>query len=167
MFETCLKIRGLGVDTSGTLDALSGVLCAASKGKGTAQCPRPEEAAGDGHESETPSKDTAAKTVKGGEGPVDNRQEDKANSSGAEQTDADPPTSKAAAADGKAKEEEEEPFTGTSPSSPALWSLEFAYSELESVLDSLETAVSGLTFLVGTAVTEDDVETEEEASTLW
>lgn len=127
-FETCLKIRGLGVDTAGTLDALCSVLSAASGSVGGGT---PRERAVEVTQVEKDAPDTSEAVA------ISNR---------------------------LAEAVEQSLSTAASSAPPALWSLEFAYSELERVLEALETAVSGLIFVVGATA---DVEAQPESSALW
>lgn len=165
-FETCLKIRGLGVDTSGTLAALSNVLCAASGcAGGEAQSEDSEQKAEDVGVSSNESSGAVVPL----DGPVE---------AGDETAEGDGTGTSAAAtpADARGDVDRSGPQTGgenagdqaastdASSSPPALWSLEFAYSGLERVLEALETAVSGLIFVVGEAARKG---ARPEASALW
>ncbi|CAM9500353.1 unnamed protein product [Ectocarpus fasciculatus] len=165
-FETCLKIRGLGVDTSGTLAALSNVLCAASGcAGGAAQSEDSAQKAEDGGVSSNESSGVVVPL----DGPVE---------AGDETAEGDGTGTSAAAtpADARGDVDRSGPQTGgenagdqaastdASSSPPALWSLEFAYSGLERVLEALETAVSGLIFVVGEAARKG---ARPEASALW
>ncbi|CBJ30526.1 Serine/threonine-protein kinase SRPK1, putative [Ectocarpus siliculosus] len=165
-FETCLKIRGLGVDTSGTLAALSNVLCAASGcAGGAAQSEGSDTKTGDGGVS---SNEPSGAVVLP-DGPVE---------AGDETAEGDGTGTSPAAAPGDARRDvdrsgpqtggenavDEAASTDASSSPPALWSLEFAYSELERVLEALETAVSGLIFVVGEVAKSG---ARPEASALW
>lgn len=154
-FEACLKIRGLGEDTAGTLDALGSVFCAAIKGGGEGS-----SAEGLGAEKANGLSESIEKSDSAEVGLDENRQEGDADvvatprpgdtqDSGSLESATDEDTS---AADAR-----------SSSYQPALWSLEFAYSELERVLGALETAVSGLIFVVAAA----SQGAEREASALW
>lgn len=162
-FETCLKIRGLGVDTAGTLDAISSVLCAASGSVGGGKSSAGAE---ENTKDEEDSLDAASETVVLPNGPVE----------AGDQSEHDGGTSTSTSSgvgdvqrdvDRSEPEEEGEsnakPPESTSSSPPALWSLEFGYSGLERVLEALETAVSGLIFVVGEAASVGAPET----SALW
>lgn len=150
-FETCLKIRGLGVDTAGTLDALSSVLCAASGSVGCGESSAGAEEKTKGREG---SPDAASETVVLPNVPVE----------AVDQNEQDGGTETLTASDLRdvrrnvdRSELEVEGESGVKPpessssSPPALWSLEFGYSGLERVLEALETAVSGLIFVVTAA----------------
>lgn len=154
-FETCLKIRGLGVDTAGTLDALCSVLSAAS---GSVGCGAPNEGAEEKTDAGEDATDTASDAValsNGLAGAVE-QSERGVNTEG----DADRSESET----GGETTIQQSASTTTSTAPPALWSLEFAYSELERVLEALETAVSGLIFVVGAAA---NVGAQPESSALW
>lgn len=164
-FETCLKIRGLGVDTAGTHDALCSVLRAAS-GRMRGGAP----SAGSGESAErTEGRSNAAleagsrsnglvKAVKESE-----RDDDPETATlsipGDTQADVRP-----SASETESVPSEQQEVSTVVSSSPALWSLEFAYAELERVLEALETAVSGLTFVVGAVAS---LGAQPEASALW
>lgn len=168
-FETCLKIRGVGVDTAGALDALGSVLGAAS----AAVCGEEKHPAEDSEEGEVVAKKPDIVTepmaeadgagVGSGEG-EHNASSDASTVPVRDDTDRDgdlePPTSET---ESKSSEQQSTPAAASAPP-PAVWSLEFAYSELERVLEALETAVSGLVFVVGATECQ---EGEVGASTLW
>lgn len=165
-FETCLKIRGLGVDTAGTLDALCSVLCAASESVRTGTSSKGSDKKA---EREEGGSTTATEAVELSNGLVEVAEESEqdddaetASSSIPGDTQADVNRSESET-DG-ASTEQQNASTVLSSSSPALWSLEFAYSELERVLEALETAVSGLTFVVGATAS---LGAQPEASALW
>lgn len=165
-FQTCLKIRGLGVDTAGTLDALCSVLSAASGSVGGG-------ATSDGAEGKTEveedAPDSVAEAVALSNGLMEAVEQSERGGGTTASTvsitadtrgDADRSESEA----GGETTVQQSLSTTTSSAPPALWSLEFAYSELERVLEALETAVSGLIFVVGTAA---NVGAQPELSTLW
>lgn len=150
-FETCLKIRGLGVDTAGTLDALSSVLCAASGSmRGGASGAGAEEKTKGGEDSPKATSETVALPVEA----VDQSEQD-----GATET---PVASEPEIEGDSSVQPTKSPAASSSP--PALWSLEFGYSGLERVLEALETAVSGLIFVVGAAAS---LGAQPESSALW
>lgn len=162
-FETCLKIRGLGVDTAGTLDAISSVLCAASGSVGGGKSSEgAEENTKDGEDSLK----AASESVVLPNGPVE---------AGGQSKQDDGTATLTSSGDGDVRrhvdrsepevdgESSAKPPESTSSSPPALWSLEFGYSGLERVLEALETAVSGLIFVVGAAASVGAPET----SALW
>lgn len=171
--EACLKIRGLGVDTAGTLDAVASALCAAAKGKRGA---RSTGGVGSGGGK------TSGQTVlgvmeeeedgdEGEEGQLDgsrrNREESSdslASASGAAASGI-PGDIRGDLGDSPIDPAVEVAGVTISSTLPDLWSLQFAYSQVDKVLDALETAVSGLTFVV---VGEEAGQTEEpQASALW
>lgn len=170
-FETCLKIRGVGVDTAGALDALGSVLSAAS----AAACGEEEEKnpAEDSEEGEVVAKkpdmltEAMAEADGAGVGPREGEHNGSSDASTVpvrgdtdRDRDVEPPTSET---EGKSSDQQSTPAAAPA-SPPAVWSLEFAYSELERVLEALETAVSGLVFVVGATASQ---EAELEAPTLW
>ncbi|CAM9336516.1 unnamed protein product, partial [Hapterophycus canaliculatus] len=163
-FQTCLKIRGLGEDTAGTLDAL-GSLCTAS-GRGRVQTPG-EEAEGEAERGAC-SPNARSGALELSNGPLDG-----SNQGGctAKSTAPTPISTEAGVAgvDGSESERDgetsaQQTVLSASSSPPELWSIEFAYSGLERVLEALETAVSGLVFLVGAAPSQD---AQSETSVLW
>lgn len=147
-FETCLKIRGLGVDTAGTLDALSSVLCAASGSAGGGEPSAGAEKAMDGEDCPTAASETVV-LPNGPAGGVDQSEQDgraeTSTASGLDNVRRNVDRSEP----GVEGESSVYPPVSSSSSPPALWSLEFGYSGLERVLEALETAVSGLVFVVG------------------
>lgn len=154
-FETCLKIRGLGVDTAGTLDALCSVLSAASGSVGGGA---PSEGAEENTEAGEDATDAASDAVALSNGLAEAAEQSERGSDtggGADRSESE-----------TGGETTVQQSVSTAPSSapPALWSLEFAYSELERVLEALETAVSGLIFVVGAAA---NVGAQPESSALW
>lgn len=159
-FETCLKIRGLGIDTAGSLDALGQVLYAASLKRGIST----EEVGCGGDESSRPS-EAMAKT-EGREGELAKSENDCDMVAPVAPVPSGTQGNVGGSALGTGRETSAKQVSSiaTSLSPPALWSLEFAYSELERVLEALETAVSGLIFVVGAATTRD---VDPEASALW
>lgn len=172
-FETCLKIRGVGVDTAGALDALGSVLWAASAAAGGEEKTSAEEG-GEGEvvakKPDVPTEDRAEAMVEAHDAEVGPGEGEQHASLGASTVpvrgdthrdgDVDPSNSET---EKKSAEEEMTP-AAASTSPPAVWSLEFAYSELERVLEALETAVSGLVFVVGATASQ---EADLAASTLW
>lgn len=163
-FQTCLKIRGLGEDTAGTLDAL-GKVCAAS-GRGEVRTPGED---GEGEtEGGADSLDAHSGAVELSNGPADQSNE----GSGTAKSTAPPPGDAEAGVEGVDRSEAEagggvttqQTVPPASSSPPALWSLEFAHSGLERVLEALETAVSGLVFLVRVAPRQD---AQSETSVIW
>ena len=171
-FETCLKIRGVGVDTSGALDALGSVLWAASAAAGRAKAPAEESVEGEVVAKKPdirtePMAEAMAKADDAEVGPGEGEQHASSDASTVpvrsdtdRDGDVDPSTSEI---ESKSSEQQLTPVAA-SASPPAVWSLEFAYSELEKVLEALETAVSGLVFVVGATPSQ---EADLEASTLW
>lgn len=148
-FEACLKIRGLGVDTAGTLNAFGGVLCAASKSReGRAPADEMRSTPKSSWSLESPGiADSVDRAV------------------GLDEIEPDCVSESAAVfapCDDEDSAQQAVPASASSP--PALWSLEFAYSELERILEALETAVSGLVFVVCAAANHD---AEPEALALW
>lgn len=156
----CLKIRGLGVDTGGTLDALSSVLFAASKG---------------GVEGGADAEDIGCKTdvfpgavaeTGDARGELDESERD---SDSDAQTAPIPGDTQgdvgclASETGGEASPQQMIPAAASS-GPPDLWSLEFAYPELERALQALETAVTGLVFVVCAA---SNLDADREASALW
>lgn len=145
--ETRLKISALGLDTAGALDAVSSVLCAAIKSDG---------------------RDSGLKTTANGlsiQEAMPGMKEGKDNDTGGEgRVIPSEPHKDATTASCDAKTDDP-PLVGLSidSSKPALWSIRFTFSHLETVLSALETAVSGLTFVV-VAGSEG---AEPETSTLW
>jgi len=165
-FETCLKIRGLGVDTAGTLDALCSVLLAAS---GSVRGGALSEGSGETAERAEGSSNAQPEAVALSNGLVKAVEESERDNNsetatlsipGDTQADVNPSESET---DGGSSEQQDV-LTGVSSSPPALWSLEFAFSELERVLEALETAVTGLTFVVGASAS---LGAQPEASALW
>lgn len=169
-FETCLKIRGLGVDTSGTLTALSNVLCAASGcAGGAAQSEGYEQKTEDGGVSSNESSEAVVLRdvpVEAGDETAegDGTGTSAAATPGDGRGGGDVQVDRLGPQTGGQNAVDEAASTDASLSPPALWSLEFAYSELERVLEALETAVSGLIFVVGEAARKG---AQPEASTLW
>lgn len=153
-----MKITSLGVDTAKTLDIFGNVICAARKN--------------------TEVKTTAIKVENGGSRPNSSAEETEEKLGKSKQNnDAVAPaalipgdTPGHVTIHSSASDTEEETTTqkvmptATSLSPLALWSIEFWYSELERVLGALETALSGLCFVI---VTEAGGDTEIEASALW
>lgn len=167
-FETCLKIRGLGVDTVGTLDALCSVLSAAN---GSAGGVAPSEGAEENTEAEagTDVIDSVSEAVELSNGLAEAVEQSErgggtttstASAPGGTRGDTDHSESEIG---GKISVQQSLP-TATSSAPPALWSLEFAYSELERVVEALETVVSGLIFVVGAAA---NIGAQPESSALW
>eukprot|EP00752_Nemacystus_decipiens_P009400 g8403.t1 len=153
-FETCLKIRGLGLDTAGTLDALCSVLLAAS---GSVGCRVPTEGAEGKPEAGEDATGGASEAVASSNGLAEAVEQ--STRGGDAEGDAHRSVSEA----GGETAFQRTLSTATSSAPPALWSLEFAYSELERVLEALETAVSGLIFVVGAAANV----AQPESSALW
>lgn len=157
-FEACLKIRGLGEDTAGTLSALGSVFCAAIKGEEEGSSP---EGLGAGKANR--SSESTEEADSGQVGLDENRQEGDADVVATPRPrDTQDSGSPESATEGDTSAPDARMPSSSSP--PALWSLEFAYSELERVLGALETAVSGLVFVVGAAASQG---AEREASALW
>ncbi|CAM9466325.1 unnamed protein product [Scytosiphon promiscuus] len=166
-FQTCLKIRGLGEDTAGTLDAL-GNLCAASRREEVRSPAGKAERETEGGVGRPIARSGAGELSNGPlEAPKESNQDDGM----AESTAPVPDSTDAGSAGvdcsesktgGEVIVQQPEPMALSSP--PALWSLEFAYSGLERVLEALETAVSGLVFMVGSTPSQD---APPEASVLW
>lgn len=165
--QTCLKIRGLGEDTAGTLDAL-GTLCTPS-GRGEVRTPEQKVE----RETEGPSDrhDAQSQAVELSNGQVEAVELCNQHSGTAESTTTTPDSTEAGVAGvdrsesktgGETSIQRTEAMSSSPP--PSLWSLEFAYSGLEKVLEALESAVSGLVFLAGAAPNQD---AQSETSVLW
>lgn len=152
-FEACLKIRGQGIDTACTLEAVNRVLCAATGTKAGVSTI--------GSESRTGVKSNGQMTLvterddKGARKMLNDSRQDArvANTPSSKLLD---PSGAAGGASGDGAD---------ASSSPSLWSLQFSYSLVERVLDALEIAVSGLMFVVIDSEAREAAEAE--ASNLW
>lgn len=149
--KTCFKIRRLGEDKAGTLNAIGSVLCAAITGRRIYN-----KAVESSSSSMLQSISVKKAAVNGGQ-----------LRSGLGKDCGE------AARLANASESNLENVVSTAPESVSsnvkhatqdLWSLEFSYSEMERVLNALEAAVPGLIFMVGAFV---KCYAETEASTLW
>lgn len=148
------------MDNAGTLDALCSVLSAASGSVGGGV---PSEGGEEKSEVGEDASNTASEAVTLSNG--------LAEAVGQSERGDDGTTASTASIPGDTREDvfgettvQQSLSTATSSAPPALWSLEFAYSELERVLEALETAVSGLIFVVGAAAS---VGAQLESSALW
>lgn len=163
-FETCLKIRGLGADTAGTLDALCSVLSAAS---GSVPGGAPNEEAEKTTEVGVDVSDVTSESVPLSNGLAEvveqsERGGDTEASTASIPGDTLGDVERSESQSGEDTSVVQSLATPTSSPPPALWSLELAYAELERVLEALETAVSGLIFVVG-AATSDGAQPESSA----
>lgn len=152
-FEACLKIRGQGIDTACTLDAVNRVLCAATGTKSSI-----------GSESRTDVKSNGQMALgterddKGASEMLDDSRQDARVANTPSSKLQDPSGAAGGASDDDVR-------NADASSSPSLWSLQFSYSLVERVLDALEIAVSGLMFVVIDSGAREAAEAE--ASNLW
>lgn len=160
-FETCLKIRGLGVETAGTLDALCCVLSAASGSVGGGA---PSKGAEENTEVGEDASDAASEAVALPNGLAEAVEQSERGGGTTASIPGDTPGDVDRSESERETTVQQSLSTASSSAPPALWSLEFAYSELERVLEALETAVSGLIFAVGAPAS---VGAQPESSALW
>lgn len=149
--ETCFKIRCLGEDKAGTLDAIGDVLCAAITGRRIYK-----KAVESSSSSKLPSVAAKKTAVNGGQLRSGFGKDCDEGARLANASESNPENALSTAPESGSR--------NVKHATQGLWGLEFSYSKMEKVLGALEAAVPGLIFMVGAFV---KCYAGTEASTLW